>query len=301
MSIKSGFYNSVNHDRKYGVSDISQLFDGLISEGVYSNVGHVFNITASSTEGDISVNTGRAWLNQTWTYNDAPVIIHLSEASTFGDRWDAVCIEVNGTNRENSLVVVQGTPGSGRPDVNSGLSAAVKRWALAYIFRAKSTGTNALTVTNADIYMVVGTEETPFVTALLETVAVDSLLEKWQIAADAKIEGLDEAVREIFSKEVPAGYLSEKFSATISSSLWAEYSDGGASVFKAEKAIAGLLATDDPILDLDLSSVTGDNIELAVEAFGYVYRATTSAGSLTLYALEKPEADLPIKLQTIRK
>lgn len=301
MSIKSGFYNSINHDRRYGVADFGELFDGLISEGVYANIGRVFNITVASEPGTVSVDVGRAWLGKTWTYNDAPTIVQLSEASTYGDRWDAVCIEVNSRDRENRLAVVQGTPGSGYPAINAGLPAGVQRWALAYILRPKSDGTNALLITNANIHMVVGTEETPFVTSLIQTVAVDALLEKWQTEAESKLDGVDEAVREIFAREVPAGYLSKKFTTTVSSSIWASYSDGGVEVFRAEKALAGILETDDPIIDLDLSETAGEDAQSALEGWGYVYKVVTTNGQLTLYATDKPEVDLPLKLQSVRK
>lgn len=34
-----GFYDSLNGDRRYSTSQMSEIFDGIIQDGVYSNVG----------------------------------------------------------------------------------------------------------------------------------------------------------------------------------------------------------------------------------------------------------------------
>ena len=42
MSITSGFYNSYNGDRRYNAEQMSAIFDGIINDGVFSNIADAF-------------------------------------------------------------------------------------------------------------------------------------------------------------------------------------------------------------------------------------------------------------------
>ena len=44
MAVSSGFFDSVNHDRLYNADQVSSMFDGLILDGVYENMGEAFAI-----------------------------------------------------------------------------------------------------------------------------------------------------------------------------------------------------------------------------------------------------------------
>ena len=69
MTITSGFFNSVNHDRLYDAEQVSSIFDGIIKDGVYESIGDAFMVTPNSDLNDsIIVGTGRAWFDHTWTY-----------------------------------------------------------------------------------------------------------------------------------------------------------------------------------------------------------------------------------------
>ena len=76
MSITSGFYNSVNGDRKYNAEQLSSIFDGLITEGVFATCGEAFALTAG-TGLRVTMAPGRAWLNHKWVFNDAPLAIDI--------------------------------------------------------------------------------------------------------------------------------------------------------------------------------------------------------------------------------
>jgi hypothetical protein len=73
--------------------------------------------------------------------------------------------------------------------------------------------------------------------------------------------------------------------------------------FTLAKTVSGVVDTDSPILDLDLSSATVANIADIQAAWGTVYRATTGTDTITLYALEEapvfPE-DTVIKVKVVR-
>ena len=94
MAITSGFFNSVNGDRKYDATQMSSIFDGLIVDGVFASIGNAFNVKAAGGL-NLTVDTGKAWFNHTWTLNDSVLQIAAPEAELLLDRIDAVILEIN--------------------------------------------------------------------------------------------------------------------------------------------------------------------------------------------------------------
>lgn len=177
MSVTCGFYNSLNGDRKYNAIQMGRIFDGLISDGVFATVGNALIVKAANGN-TVNVDTGKAWFNHTWTVNDAILPLELPEADILLDRIDAVILEVNASSmvRQNTIKFLKGTASSTpvRPSLEN--SEEVHQYPLCYIYRKYG----ATAITQADITPMVGSTETPFVTALLQTVSLDVLLGKWQ-------------------------------------------------------------------------------------------------------------------------
>lgn len=46
-----GFYNSNDKDRVYDAKDFSEIFNGIINDGVFMSVGDKFNVTPVSDQG----------------------------------------------------------------------------------------------------------------------------------------------------------------------------------------------------------------------------------------------------------
>lgn len=181
MSVSSGFFNSLNGDRKYNAEQMSAIFDGLIIDGVFASIGTAFAVKAA---GGLTVNVGvgKAWFNHTWTVNDSILPMTAPEAEVLLDRIDAVVLEVNGMEsvRENTIKFVKGNPSSApsRPTLTN--EGNVHQYPLCYIYRKYGTAI----INQADITPMVGTESTPFVTGILQTVSLDELLGKWQDELD---------------------------------------------------------------------------------------------------------------------
>ena len=97
MSVSYGFYNSLNHDRRYSANEMASIFDGLIGDGVYKSVGDHLAVTqhGSGDSMSIDVGSGRAWFDHTWIYNNATLTLELESSNLILDRIDAVVIEVN--------------------------------------------------------------------------------------------------------------------------------------------------------------------------------------------------------------
>ncbi len=181
MSVSSGFFNSLNGDRKYDAAQMSAIFDGLIIDGVFASIGTAFAVKAA---GGLTVNVGigKAWFDHTWTVNDSILPMTAPEAEVLLDRIDAVVLEVNGTEsvRENTIKFVKGNPSSApsRPTLTN--EGNVHQYPLCYIYRKYGTAV----INQADITPMVGTESTPFVTGILQTISLDELLGKWQDELD---------------------------------------------------------------------------------------------------------------------
>lgn len=176
MSVTYGFYNSKNQDRRYDAIQMSSIFDGIIRDGVLQHYGGRM-IVKASTGMMVTVESGRAWFNHTWTLNDAILPLTLPQSEVLLNRIDAVVIEVDSREevRANSIKIVKGTPAS-----NPSRPAMVKtnvRWQypLAYI----RVNTGATAIRQADITNAVGTSECPFVTAPLEKMSIDDLVAQW--------------------------------------------------------------------------------------------------------------------------
>lgn len=181
MSVSSGFFNSLNRDRKYNAAQMSAIFDGLIIDGVFASIGTAFAVKAA---GGLTVNVGigKAWFDHTWTVNDSILPMTAPEAEVLLDRIDAVVLEVNGMEsvRNNTIKFVKGNPSSApsRPTLTN--EGNVHQYPLCYIYRKYGTAV----INQADITPMVGTESTPFVTGILQTISLDELLGKWQDELD---------------------------------------------------------------------------------------------------------------------
>lgn len=181
MSVSSGFFNSLNGDRKYNAAQMSAIFDGLIIDGVFASIGTAFAVKAA---GGLTVNVGigKAWFDHTWTVNDSILPMTAPEAEVLLDRIDAVVLEVNGMEsvRNNTIKFVKGNPSSApsRPTLTN--EGNVHQYPLCYIYRKYGTAV----INQVDITPTVGTESTPFVTGILQTISLDELLGKWQDELD---------------------------------------------------------------------------------------------------------------------
>lgn len=198
MSVSSGFFNSLNGDRKYNAAQMSAIFDGLIIDGVFASIGTAFAVKAA---GGLTVNVGvgKAWFDHTWTVNDSILPMTAPEAEVLLNRIDAVVLEVNGMEsvRDNTIKFVKGNPSSApsRPTLTN--EGNVHQYPLCYIYRKYGTAV----INQADITPMVGTESTPFVTGILQTISLDELLGKWQDELDRFIDARSQEVDDWIAQE----------------------------------------------------------------------------------------------------
>ena len=131
MAVTSGFFDGINHDRRYTAAQWGHIMDYLIMDGVYSyypstgvvydDTGHrnktmaPFKVTPiDGTDAwkvpngyGVAVGPGRAWFDGTWTHITTPEIVELDPPDPAGDRIDCVCLQMNKSVpvRANRIVV----------------------------------------------------------------------------------------------------------------------------------------------------------------------------------------------------
>lgn len=176
MSFTYGFYDSINHDRTYNARQMSEIFDGIINDGVFESIGNKFMVSAVSGM-QIKVGSGRAWFNHTWTNNDSDMPLTLDAAEPLYKRIDAIVLEVNENQdtRANSIKIIKGTPAStpSKPTLinTDGIHQHILGWI--------TINGGATAITQANIENAIGTSATPYVTAILQVTNVDQLLAQW--------------------------------------------------------------------------------------------------------------------------
>lgn len=177
MSVTYGFYNSVNGDRKYDATQISSIFDGIVTDGVFMSIGTSLRVKAASGM-TVNVGIGRAWFNHTWTYNDALLPLTLDASDVLNSRIDSVILEINSGEsvRANSIKILKGIPASSPKEPSLTSSVTLHQYRLANIFvKAGVSSINQSNITD-----LIGSSSTPYITGILKTVNTEELMAQWK-------------------------------------------------------------------------------------------------------------------------
>lgn len=177
MSVTSGFFNSLNSDRRYNAEQMSAIFDGVINDGIFASIGTAFTVSADSGF-TVNVGIGRAWFDSIWVYNDAILPVTLDESEIVLDRIDAIVIEINKTEevRAGSIKVIKGTPATFPTNPTLTKNAYVTQYPLAYIY----IGYGKSSITQSAITSMIGTSDCPYITGILQVQNIDNIVAQWQ-------------------------------------------------------------------------------------------------------------------------
>ena len=306
MGVTCGFYNSLNHDRKYDAAQVGQIFDGIINDGVYAAYEGSLIVKAGNGM-SVNVSPGRCWFNHSWLLNDSilPVTIEPITLQPLS-RIDAVVVEINADDavRLNAIKVVKGVESTNpeRPAMTK--SAKVHQYPLAYV--SVKTGDKAIAA--SAIVNVVGTKECPFVTGLLSVLTTDEMIVQWQGRFEELFEKLEEQISQAASQTIIDGSVTESklanyavsrvYRATLKpGDAW---KNSGVDYYQT-LSVPGIRATDEPNVDVDLSGAIDNTDAIAISEAFAVYRATTATDSITVRATDLPDRAVPIKIRCIRK
>ena len=178
MPITSGFYNSVNGDRVYDADQFGSLFDGIIAEGIFPNVGDKFFVRPVGNSMAVYVGAGKAWLNKRWVENAGDETLSIQAANASLDRVDAVVLTVDSSKaiRGAKLEVIKGTPAATPVPPLISNAGEKKSFLLATVRVIK----NSVNISAENITNFVGSGTTPYVSGPVSTINLDALQSKLQ-------------------------------------------------------------------------------------------------------------------------
>ena len=173
-----GFFNSVGNDRTYNADQMSHIFEGLITDGVYESVGN--KLAVQPNDGMvIQIATGRGWFAKRWVNNDAPYLMTLEASDVVLNRYAAICVRVDTTNSVRSAIpYVKYSDFASNPiKPTMTRSDTVNEYCLAYVY----IGSKVTEITAADIEDTrFNTELCGWVTGLITQVNTTTLYAQWE-------------------------------------------------------------------------------------------------------------------------
>lgn len=291
MSISYGFYNSINHDRKYNALQISSIFDGVITDGVYHSIGEAFSVTPGNGM-SVNVASGRAWFDHTWTFNDAIIVVALADSHQVYDRIDAIILKIDSGKRTNSIIAKAGTASSSpvKPVLEEG------EHPLAYV----RVNHGATSISASNIQFVVGTSECPFVAGVQNGVDIDALVANWKLDFDVLFARLEDQISQAVAGTLIDGSVTyEKLapdavrrrfeniavpiSNFVSDDTYEDYP------YRATVQLAGVVATMIPYVTFSVSALSDCDFAPVAKCYG-----DATAGGIYIYASSIPTKNVLI-------
>lgn len=289
MELTYGFYNSVNGDRSYNATQMSELFDGIIKDGVFTDVGECFAVVPNYGM-TVNVGSGRAWFNNTWTKNEISQPIDIPSSNTALNRIDAIVLEVNSDKsvRENFIKVISGEYAV-EPEKPSLLNTeTVHQHAIAYI----RVDANVTVIESSMIENAVGTEETPYV---VSDPSIEGVAEHWQARYESWFESVKGEMLADDGAAIHADLDAMKYiQAELLSSSWAVDSEGS---YVQSIVVNGLTENWQPGVPYLVSTGSkSDDIE-AQTALAYISRIKSDENLLSFVCYSgKPVVDITIRV-----
>jgi hypothetical protein len=170
MAVKSGFFNSMNHDRMYDADDFNSIFDGIITDGVFGNIGNRFQVTQTGGM-TVNIGTGKARLHQIFVENDANLLLTIPQSDVLLNRIDSIVVHVDKTvnGRVGNIIVKKGVPSQNPVTPSLENDGQIYEMPIANI----KVNANVSKITASDIQYMVGRNTTPLITAPMQTINVD--------------------------------------------------------------------------------------------------------------------------------
>lgn len=182
MAVTSGFFNSINGDRTYSADQMSTYFEGLVSDGIYENIGDRFAVTAA-TGMTVNVGSGRALIKSHWIKNDSAQALQIDPADVQYGRYDLIVLrlDLNEAGRSITIAVKKGTAAAVPNIPVPTRTNSVYELALAVIFIQK----NATSISQSSITDRRSSSQCGWVTGVIKQVDTSDLFLQWQTAYES--------------------------------------------------------------------------------------------------------------------
>ena len=278
----SGFFNSVNGDRVYNADQMSGIFEGLITDGVYESVGNKLAVQPNSGM-TIQIATGRGWFAKRWVDNTTPHLIALEAADVTLNRWAAVCIKVDITEgaRKAEPYIKYGEYATAPAKPTMTRTETVKEYCLAYVYiKAGATAITAADITDTRA----NTSLCGWVTGLIEQLNSTTLWTQWTALFNEWFSGLQDNIN-ANTEAMLVSALPVNVTVTLSVAGWV--AENG--IYKQSVTVTGMTATKSVMVQPTDASVTAYS---AAE----VTCISQSANTLVFTAVTKPTAALGVNI-----
>ena len=174
----SGFFNSINGDRLYNADQMSHIFEGLITDGVYESVANKLAVQPNSGM-TIQIATGRGWFDKRWVNNDSEYTMTLEDSDVILNRYVAVVIKVdrNDSVRDAVPYLKYGEFATNPVKPTMTRTETVKEYCLAYIYQkagAKAIDATVIEDTRGN------NELCGWVTGLITQLNTTTLFAQWE-------------------------------------------------------------------------------------------------------------------------
>lgn len=277
-------------DTEYLAED-AQLYFCTRSTGVYA----ASSFPVQSVDGmKIIIGKGIAWLK----YSDFGGVVYANTTNkelTIGlspaqnTRIDGICVKYDPITRtQSAMYVKEGTPSA------SPVPPTLTRDSTGYeiMLYAVTVAAGVTEITSADI-----TDKR--LDADVCGVMADSITSVDTSAINAQMETLlaqiEQSLQAIYDSVELASVT--EFTGTLTVAGWV----GDEAPYTQSVTCTGMLASDKPFVDVDMSSAsTADELSALADAWANVLKATAAANAITVTAAEKPGSAVPIKIKVVR-
>ena len=249
MAWTSGFFNSVNGDRLYNADQMSRIFEGLITDGVYESVANKLAVQPNSGM-TIQIATGRGWFGRHWVNNDSEYKLTVAQSDVILNRYVAVVIKVDDTDAVRDAVPYLKYSDFATTPVKPTMTRTetVKEYCLAYIYI--TAGATAIT---ASVIEDTRPNESlcGWVTGLIEQLSSATLFDQFTAIFNEWFSGLQDLINEN-TETMLVNALPVSVSVTLSRNGWTL--DGG--LYKQSVTVTNMNNTKNVVIQPATDSVT---------------------------------------------
>lgn len=194
MAWTNGFFNSINGDRTYNAQQMSEIFKGLITDGVYESVGNKLAVQPNNGM-TIQIATGRGWFGSHWVENTSPYTLTLEGSDVTLDRYAAIIVRVDESTGVRSVepAVKYSALASKPSKPTMERTDTLKEYCLAYVYI--KAGVTQITAANIEDTRG-NTNLCGWVTGLIKQVNTTTLYTQWQAIFDEWFNNLADNLNE---------------------------------------------------------------------------------------------------------
>lgn len=276
----SGFFNSVNGDRTYNADQMSAIFEGLITDGVYESVGNKMAVQPNNGM-TIQMATGRGWFAKHWVNNDSEYTMTLEASDVLLNRYAAVCIKVDDSDAvrtaEPYIKYSEFATNPTKPTMTR--TETLKEYCLAYVY----IKAGAIVITASDIEDTRADESVcGWVTGLIEQLNSATLWAQWEALFNEWFDNLADKIN-ANTETMLVNALPVSTTLTIPADSW-ESADSG---YTATVTVTGMTAS---------KAVMCEPETVDVYSIANARLTGQSTNALTFTADTKPTASVTVKV-----